>query len=50
MREICNEDYVVAIGECGLDYKRNYSSKEDQFFIFAFFNKVINLSLKSPRI
>ena len=34
MREMCNEDYVVAIGECGLDYKRNYSSKEDQINCF----------------
>ena len=34
MREMCNQDYVVAIGECGLDYKRNYSSKEDQINCF----------------
>ena len=30
MLELCEHDYVKAIGECGLDYKRNYSSKNDQ--------------------
>jgi len=32
--EICAEDSVVAVGECGLDYNRNYSSPEQQRFAF----------------
>ena len=27
MLNLCKMDYVKAIGECGLDYKRNYSAK-----------------------
>tara|TARA_Y100000389_G_scaffold204577_1_gene258105 strand:+ start:4770 stop:5576 length:807 start_codon:yes stop_codon:yes gene_type:complete len=34
MVELCNLDYVKAIGECGLDYKRNYSNKNDQLYCF----------------
>ena len=35
MHELCEHDYVKAIGECGLDYKRNYSSKNDQINCFT---------------
>ena len=28
--ELCAEDCVVAVGECGLDYNRNYSKPEQQ--------------------
>ena len=35
MLELCEHDYVKAIGECGLDYKRNYSSKNDQINCFT---------------
>ena len=35
MVELCKRDYVKAIGECGLDYKRNYSSKNDQINCFT---------------
>ncbi|MCH2479454.1 MAG: TatD family hydrolase, partial [Gammaproteobacteria bacterium] len=34
LMEILNHDEVVAIGECGLDYFRNFSSKEEQRNIF----------------
>ena len=34
MLKLCNQSYVKAIGECGLDYKRNYSNKIDQMFCF----------------
>jgi len=34
MRELCALDYVKAIGECGLDYKRNYSTKNQQIHCF----------------
>jgi len=34
MLKLCNLGYVKAIGECGLDYKRNYSSKIDQLYCF----------------
>jgi TatD DNase family protein len=34
MLKLCNLGYVKAIGECGLDYKRNYSSKIDQIYCF----------------
>ncbi len=30
LREICAETSVVAVGECGLDYNRNYSRPEEQ--------------------
>ena len=34
MEKLCNLSYVKAIGECGLDYKRYYSKKEEQVFCF----------------
>ena len=34
MLKLCNQSYVKAIGECGLDYKRNFSNKIDQMFCF----------------
>ena len=34
MLQLCNLSYVKAIGECGLDYKRNYSNKIDQLYCF----------------
>ena len=34
MKELCDLDYVKAIGECGLDYKRNYSSQDQQIYCF----------------
>ena len=30
LRDLCAEPSVVAVGECGLDYNRNYSSPADQ--------------------
>ena len=35
MLDLCKENYIKAIGECGLDYKRNYSPKEDQIYCFS---------------
>ena len=35
MMDLCEHDYVKAIGECGLDYKRNYSRKDDQIHCFV---------------
>ncbi len=34
MISLCDRDYVKAIGECGLDYKRMYSSRDEQIFCF----------------
>ncbi len=34
MLQLAKEDYVVAIGECGLDYRRNYSEPKDQVLCF----------------
>ena len=34
MEDLCKLDYVKAIGECGLDYKRNYSTKKQQIYCF----------------
>ena len=33
MADLCKHDYVKAIGECGLDYKRNYSSQDQQIYL-----------------
>ncbi|MGB5603685.1 MAG: TatD family hydrolase [Gammaproteobacteria bacterium] len=30
LRDLCSEATVVAVGECGLDYNRNYSAPADQ--------------------
>ena len=30
LRDLCSEPSVVAVGECGLDYNRNYSTPADQ--------------------
>lgn len=35
MKELLLRPLAVAVGECGLDYNRNYSSKEDQRHAFA---------------
>ena len=35
LRELASQNKVVAIGECGLDYNRNYSSPEAQRKAFA---------------
>ncbi len=34
MLSLCKKSYVKSIGECGLDYKRNYSTKEEQIYCF----------------
>lgn len=34
MLRLSKEDFVVAIGECGLDYRRNYSEPKDQLQCF----------------
>ncbi len=34
MKDLTSKPYVKAIGECGLDYKRNYSSKNEQIYCF----------------
>jgi TatD DNase family protein len=35
LRDLCADDSVVAVGECGLDYNRNYSKPEAQRSAFA---------------
>ena len=34
IRELVNEDHVVAVGECGLDYFRNFSPRDAQLRAF----------------
>ncbi len=34
LRELCSEPSVVAVGECGLDYNRNYSKPAEQRLAF----------------
>jgi TatD DNase family protein len=34
LRELCADESVVAVGECGLDYNRNYSTPADQRRVF----------------
>jgi len=34
MRRLLEEDHCVAVGECGLDYNRNYSTREEQLACF----------------
>jgi len=34
LRDLCAHESVVAVGECGLDYNRNYSRPEDQRLAF----------------
>ena len=35
LRDLCADDSVVAVGECGLDYNRNYSTPVEQRSAFA---------------
>ncbi|KAK0393077.1 hypothetical protein QR680_000044 [Steinernema hermaphroditum] len=34
LRELLKKDNCVAVGECGLDFNRNFSSREDQLHAF----------------
>ncbi len=48
LRQLCKEEKVVAIGETGLDYFRNYSTQPKQKILFAFsigLAKELNLPL-----
>ena len=49
LEELANQPYVVAIGETGLDYFKNYSPKEDQIRVFIEHIKLAN-KLSKPVI
>lgn len=34
LNDICSDKALFAIGECGLDFNRNFSSQENQLFVF----------------
>lgn len=34
LKELLQDPFVVAVGECGLDFNRNHSSREDQLLAF----------------
>lgn len=43
LREMAAQDQVVAVGECGLDYNRNFSPRPDQL---EWFEKQVELSIE----
>ena len=47
MRQLLQDPLAVAVGECGLDYNRNFSSKEDQLAAFSAQVKIA-VDLKLP--
>jgi len=42
LRQLAEDDYVVAIGETGLDYYKNYSPAEDQIKVFKTHIEIAN--------
>lgn len=34
LRELLQDEFAVSVGECGLDYNRNFSTREDQLHAF----------------